>query len=111
MIRTANASEAIKLFVDPFMYAMATHIYTEHRATVLKTTVYLATLDVEKETQSPKYSWSAFLSNLGGVMGLCTGFSLLSFLELVELLVDLCGHALSVTYRRVCRPGISPGHV
>ena len=58
----------------------------EVRSSLLKLTVYLESLDVQVETQSPKYEWSSFLSNIGSVMGLFTGFSILSFFKIVEFL-------------------------
>ena len=43
-------------------------------------------------TTSPKYDWSILLANIGGQLGLCMGFSLITALELIELLVDLVCH-------------------
>ena len=63
--------------------------YIDYTTNHVKVTVYPTTLEVTKEVTTPKYDWVGFLSNIGGVMGLFTGFSVLSFLEIVEVLFDL----------------------
>ena len=89
--------------------AFESDTYSRYRGDHLKVTVYLESLDVHKDVQSPKYEWSSFLSNVGGVMGLFTGFSILSFFEIVELLIDLWGHVISVFHRHVAvKPVVSP---
>ena len=109
--RVGNTSgQALKLFETPLTYAMETHTYTDYRLDHLQVVVYPASLDVQTETFSPEYDWSAFMSNLGGTMGLFTGFSLLSFMELVELMIDLCGQVVCVAFRRLCNASVSPSH-
>ena len=99
--KTLRASHTHKDIYDtepfPSAWAVILGIYNmEVRSMLLKLTVYLETLEVDIETQSPKYEWSSFLSSIGGVMGLFTGFSILSFFEIVELLIDLCSHMASI---------------
>ena len=95
-------------FKVPLTHAMKTHYYQDYRLDHLRVNIYLSSLDVQKEIFSPKYDWSAFMSNLGGTMGLFIGFSLLSFMELVELFIDLCGQLVSVVCRRLCNATVSP---
>ena len=97
------------LQLEPRFYknSYETYYYTRYRAENLKVTVYLESLDVEKEVKSPKYEWSSFLSNVGGVMGLFTGFSVLSFFEILELLVDMWGDMVGLLHK-LCHPPVSP---
>ena len=83
----------VKAQPKPLRYAIND---LEVRSSLLKLTVYLESLDVQVETQSPKYEWSSFLSNIGGVMGFFTGFYILSFFKIVEWLVDLGSNMISV---------------
>ena len=64
-------------FRDPGMVELEIHLETEHWET------------------SPKYDLLHVVSSLGGVLGLCTGFSLLMLVELAELVADLTGLAVS----------------
>ncbi|XP_037778101.1 acid-sensing ion channel 1B-like [Penaeus monodon] len=44
--------------------------------------------DVIEET--PAYTWDTLLSNIGGSLGLFIGVSLVSILEVLEFLWDVC---------------------
>ena len=47
------------------------------------------TTNVEKEVTRAKFNWEVLLANIGGQLGLFTGFSVLTALEILELLYDL----------------------
>ena len=80
--------------------AMGQLTYMQYTTDHVKLTVYPTTLDVKTEVTTPKYDWVGFLSNIGGVMGLFTGFSILSFLEIVELVFDLVVYTLAWMCRK-----------
>ena len=63
--------------------------YGEMMENVLGVSVFYESLEVEIFESTPKYDLSALLSNLGGVFGLFTGFSVLTTIELITLLVDI----------------------
>ena len=69
--------------------------YMKYTTDHVKVSVYPKSLEVKTVVTSPKYDWVAFLSMIGGVMGLFTGFSVLSCLEIVELIFDLLGNILT----------------
>ena len=56
---------------------------------ILGMEVFYDTLDVETLVSSPKYDLSVLLSNFGGTFGLFAGFSVLTVMELIELLIDI----------------------
>ena len=95
--RLCRTSRDLEWYWAPFAGGTADHMYRaenllsyiDYTTNHVKVTVYPTTLEVTKEVTTPKYDWVGFLSNIGGVMGLFTGFSVLSFLEIVELLFDL----------------------
>ena len=41
-------------------------------------------------TNEPKYDFTVLLANMGGQLGLFTGFSVLTGVEIFELFTDLC---------------------
>ena len=61
-----------------------------------KVDVNMASFLEHTEVDSAKYDWSVLMSNIGGVMGLFTGFSVLTALEIVELMVDLWAYLCSL---------------
>ena len=77
--------------------------YMEYASEKVRVSIFPESLEVKTEETSPKYDWVGFLSNIGGVMGLFTGFSILSFLEIVELLFDLgaCLFAVVLAIKKV----------
>ncbi|XP_062577906.1 degenerin mec-10-like [Saccostrea cucullata] len=64
----------------------------------LKLVIYYEDMNYEDISEEPSYDGFRFLSDLGGAMGLFLGASLLSFLELVQLLVELFNY-----HRQKCR--------
>ncbi|CAG0900260.1 unnamed protein product [Darwinula stevensoni] len=47
------------------------------------------TMSVEKTTEIQLYPWSSFIGTLGGLLGLYTGMSFISVLEMLEWIVDI----------------------
>ena len=52
----------------------------------LQLNVYPETLDTTYISQRPRYEFFDIFSNIGGLMGLCLGISLITFLEVIEFL-------------------------
>ena len=48
--------------------------YVKYTTDHIKSSVYPKTLEVKAVVTSTKYDWVAFLSMVGGVMGMLTGF-------------------------------------
>ena len=63
--------------------------YSLVRREYLKIGIFLDSLNVKTDVTSAKYDWSVLLSNVGGVLGLFTGFSILTAVEVAELCFDL----------------------
>lgn len=55
----------------------------------LKVTVFYKEFNFESIIESEKYSFIQFISDIGGVLGLYLGCSLLTVLEFIELILDL----------------------
>ncbi|XP_035827487.1 amiloride-sensitive sodium channel subunit gamma-2-like [Aplysia californica] len=55
---------------------------------LLKVDIFYPSFEYQQFTISPKYDWSVLLSNIGGSVSLWLGFSLLTALELAELILD-----------------------
>lgn len=51
--------------------------------------VYFTDLKFTKIVQSPKFEFFDLVSNIGGILGLFTGISFLSFAELIELILEI----------------------
>ncbi|XP_071517138.1 uncharacterized protein [Panulirus ornatus] len=51
--------------------------------------IYLDSKSFELFDESPTYTWDTLLSNLGGSLGLFVGVSMVSLMEVLELLLDL----------------------
>ena len=64
-------------------------------------------ISVEKHVTRPKYDWEVLLANIGGQLGLFTGFSLLTAMELLELLCDVWTFLTVSVWRRLGRCGRS----
>lgn len=69
----SNSSDELKLFI---------------RKNFLRLEIYYGTLESEELDIVPLYDWSKAMSEIGGQLGLWLGFSVLTGLELVELLLD-----------------------
>ena len=103
VLNSQNLSQDFKEHLDVALFQVwLTKAFNQFQSNNLKVSVYLESMGVQNEVKSPKYEWSSFLSNIGGVMGLFTGFSILSFFEMVELLLDLWAYGVSAIRRRVC---------
>ncbi|CAG0921550.1 unnamed protein product [Notodromas monacha] len=59
-----------------------------------KVNIYFETLKVEKIQEEVKYDFSKTLSDLGGATGLYLGICVVTFLEVLELLMSICGSLL-----------------
>ncbi|XP_041354877.1 amiloride-sensitive sodium channel subunit gamma-like [Gigantopelta aegis] len=59
------------------------------RKNVAKIHVYYKQLNHEHIETIPSYSWNTLLSDIGGQVGLWLGFSLLTAIEIVELVADI----------------------
>ena len=53
---------------------------------VVGLTVYMKDPHVQKITRDVKITTTTFLSNVGGLLGLCQGFSIISFIEIIYFL-------------------------
>ncbi|XP_023235401.1 degenerin unc-8-like [Centruroides sculpturatus] len=51
--------------------------------------VYYKDLTFEKKTQTPTYTTPALIANIGGTLGLCLGLSLVTIVEVIELILDM----------------------
>ena len=56
---------------------------------------YYATTDTEVSISSPKYEVFSLLSSVGGLLGLFSGFSLLTGFQILELFVDIAGFCIT----------------
>ena len=93
-----NKTEA-ELHLQNDLFEAKNHVnHLKFSSDHLKVTVYLESLEVKTEVTSPQYDWSDFLSNIGGVLGLFTGFSILSALEILELVCDLWAYLASTLW-------------
>ncbi|XP_005106187.1 amiloride-sensitive sodium channel subunit alpha-like [Aplysia californica] len=71
------------------------------RQNLLLLSVYPETLKVDKYVTNAKYDWSILLSNFGGQLGLCIGFSILTALEIFELIFDIFTHLVFFFFPRI----------
>ncbi|KAF8773986.1 Acid-sensing ion channel 2 like protein [Argiope bruennichi] len=64
---------------------------TSHQSnrTLLGLKVYYRTLSLENITERPAYSWETLVANIGGNLGFFMGLTIITFVELVELLYDI----------------------
>ncbi|CAG0902126.1 unnamed protein product [Darwinula stevensoni] len=51
--------------------------------------VFYETISIEKTTETRLYPWSSFIGTLGGLLGLYTGMSFVSVLEMFEWIFDI----------------------
>ena len=71
-------------------------ILKDFRSKFLQVNVYLKDADVITNTEEPLYEWYQMLSELGGLVGLYIGMSLMTLCEILELLLmKLCGFVYS----------------
>lgn len=65
---------------------------TYFRDNFLKTVIYYEDLNFEEISEEPLYDGFRFLSDIGGTLGLFLGASILSFVELVQLMVEILNY-------------------
>ncbi|GFN74280.1 amiloride-sensitive sodium channel subunit alpha [Plakobranchus ocellatus] len=53
----------------------------------LKLEIYYDSLIVDNVVNQPAFTWNKFLSDIGGLLGLLLGFSILTAIEILELVV------------------------
>jgi hypothetical protein len=63
--------------------------YEDVKERLLILNVYYSKLSYIKISESPKTSINDLLSNLGGTLGLYVGISFLSFIEIVEIVMEI----------------------
>ena len=63
--------------------------YSEFKEKFLSVSIYYPDLSYTKISESPKISTSSLVSNIGGTMGLYVGISLLSLVEIIELVIEI----------------------
>ena len=61
----------------------------DFKKNILSLTIYYPDLSYTKISESPKLSTSNLISNIGGTMGLYVGISLLSLVEIIELIIEI----------------------
>ncbi|KAL8599244.1 hypothetical protein ACOMHN_007960 [Nucella lapillus] len=64
----------------------------DFRNNIAKLSIFFKQLNYEKFETFPSYDWYRLLSDLGGQLGLWLGVSLLTFVELLELLCQVLAH-------------------
>ena len=69
--------------------------------------IYIRTATLEEEiyVTEPKYDMTLLLANIGGQLGLFTGFSVLTGVEMLELITDLFHTLACGLVARTCRAG------
>ncbi|XP_022110548.1 amiloride-sensitive sodium channel subunit beta-2-like [Acanthaster planci] len=70
---------------------------------VVKLNVFLSSLQYQYIYQTPDYSQENLISDLGGQVGLWMGFSILTFFEIAELVLDLFVYTRGKSANRVSR--------
>ncbi|XP_048747868.2 degenerin deg-1-like [Ostrea edulis] len=84
MCRNQNHSHCIQFMEGNFDF--------HYKDNFLKLVIYYEDLNFEELTEEPLYDGFRFLSDIGGTMGLFLGASLLSFVEIIQLLVELLNY-------------------
>ncbi|CAG5119338.1 unnamed protein product [Candidula unifasciata] len=65
------------------------------RSNLLRLEIFLDSLEFKEFTTQAKYDWNLLLGTIGGLLGLGLGFSLLTAMEIVEVLIETvlyCAH-------------------
>ncbi len=78
----SNKSQLIKLFNGNFSI-------DEYTESIVTFRVFYETLSFTEISQSVKTDWIDFISNVGGIFGLCLGMSLLSVVEMFQVLIEI----------------------
>ena len=77
---TSSTYEAIKA------YTGLNHTYDEMRENVMVLNVYAKSMTYKVTNQHPAFAVTSLLANVGGLIGLCLGASLITICEFLELL-------------------------
>ena len=64
--------------------------YYDYASNFLSVNVYFEDLTYETISEEPLYNTMRFLSDLGGAMGFYMGASLLTYVEILQLILELC---------------------
>ncbi|XP_059143116.1 FMRFamide-activated amiloride-sensitive sodium channel-like isoform X2 [Physella acuta] len=73
------------------------------RQTMLRLNIYLEDLSVVEYRQLPAYGLADLFADIGGTLGLWMGISVLTIMELVELVIRLIGFVFNVEKRELGR--------
>ncbi|GFO08327.1 eukaryotic translation initiation factor 3 subunit f [Plakobranchus ocellatus] len=73
-----------------------TSLLKKTELTFLKLEIYFDSLTLETIINHPAYTWNKLLSDIGGQLGLLLGFSILTAIEIVELVVVDLGLGLGL---------------
>ncbi|KAK2141167.1 hypothetical protein LSH36_1149g00019 [Paralvinella palmiformis] len=72
-----------------------------YRRNLIKVDIFYETFDYEIITEEAAYQLEIYLSNVGGMLALWLGCSVLSVFEYVELIIDLCSAIFAKKYARI----------
>ena len=79
---------------DGAIAAILENLENHIKENMLKIKVYFDTKTVKSIDEFPQYPTSNIISSIGGVISLYLGISLVSFFELVDLLIHCIYHAI-----------------
>jgi hypothetical protein len=71
-------------------YGNRTPSYDELKGSLVKLNINFQSLQYTLVEESQKTTWIDLISNTGGTLGLFTGFSFLSLVELLEIIFEIC---------------------
>ncbi len=71
-------------------YGNRTPSYDELKGSLVKLNINFQSLQYTLVEESQKTTWLDLVSNVGGTLGLFTGFSFLSLVELLEIIFEIC---------------------
>jgi hypothetical protein len=71
-------------------YGNRTPSYDELKGSLVKLNINFQSLQYTLVEESQKTTWIDLISNIGGTLGLFTGFSFLSLVELLEIIFEIC---------------------
>ena len=64
--------------------------YEHIKQSVLRLNIYYQTMEYTHISEKPKINIVDLLANIGGTLGLCLGLSVLSFIEMFEIMAKVC---------------------
>lgn len=65
------------------------HHYNQYNSDTFKLFLYFKTLKYTSITQIPKYTFTDLVSSIGGTLGLFVGLRLLSFVDILQFLLEM----------------------